>query len=52
MWLAHTRLEAAAQMYAQNEEKMKKGGVTLEEFMRMTPSERDAKMFTTRILTK
>ncbi len=49
--LAFTRLEAAATQYSANEEKLKKGGITLEDFMRMTPSERESKMFTTQILT-
>ena len=50
-WIAHTRLEAAAKQYSANKEKLEKGGVTLEEFMKMTSDERDSKLFTTRILT-
>ena len=48
--IAHARLEAAAKQYSSNQEKLKKGGVELEAFMRMTPAERDSKLFTTRIL--
>ena len=51
MWIAHTRLESAAKQYSEHGEKLKKAGVELEEFMAMTPDERQRKLFTIRIIT-